>query len=359
VRVLQQHGIRPTKNGVRANNTRDQDLHLSGCYLTIDFGRNSAPITASRNSVSIDDELQREIEHLVRSEVAALLPKLITTAQATCVTDSERHDAGYRALEDLLFLAAQRYGDRRAAFHDDSGLTEAAAAAYRTYCPMPIRSSDGKVRYQLLDDVDPNECNVAVIESLTTHAIFPPFVRAASLRSWIVVGDKRAMSLLEQTWPHTVPLRLLDEAAQLYEDFQSVLPEIREGHLWKMLRADYALCEGAVFGSVLSLPLPGRRGAVPRELGLAQRRFETSSTERPRIILNRNHQLVVALEEFLSRADDDAKQLVQLWLDRFCKDIIEEKSKRAKGVLLPRLWDELTQLTELRLPRLSLADLGV
>lgn len=358
VRVTRQWGLKPTKQAQTTNQRHDgaEDLHLSGCYVTVDFGRDTAPVSASRNAVDLDEGTQREFERLVRREVGALLPDLVATVKATCLTDRARHDAVYRVLSHLLArfrYYRSSYSDR--SFHDDPDLNEAAATAYRYNCPVPVESETQKEHHRLLPDIDPTRCSTAVLKSLTAHPVFPAFVRSTGLAEWLVADDERELILIEQSWPHEEPLRVLDEASQLYEDFQTVLPEIREGHLWELLRADYGLSEGSAFGDVLCLPLPGRKGAVPRDVGLARRRSHTSSTERPRMMLNRSHEVVAVLEAHLDRTGDvDA---VQDWLDRLCKDVLDETSQRAINALLPQLHDRLTAITGVRLRRFSISDL--
>jgi len=361
VRVRQHHRIRPDTDDARPHDHEEKrNLFLSGCYVTVDFGRDNAPVTASRNTLDVDEDLQRDLEQLVYKEVGQLLPELAQAVRATCITGRDQHNAVYAAMADLL-VGDRAYGYlyRSAAteFHPDPVVLDAAASAYREYCPVPISSTDGKSRYVTLAEVDPDQCTVAILESLSTHAAFPAFVRATGLSQWLVVGSKHELLLLEQAWPHDVRLRLVDEAAQLYEDFQAVLPEIREGRLWRLLRADYALSEGTVFGAALSLPLPGRRKRVARDIGLTRRRFEASAAERPRVMLNREHQVITALEAYLEKTPDADVDPIRDWFDRFCKDVLDEKSLRAANAVLPKLYDQLRAITGTHLTRASAAEL--
>jgi hypothetical protein len=359
VRVSYQQGLRPLKPGVRTDDSRQRaarNLHLSGCYLTIDFQRDDAPVMASRNAVDVDEEMQNDLEELVQREMGALLADLVSSAQAKCITDRARHEAGYRALDDAL-TEQETYGQKRSDFHKISSLAEAAAYAYRELCPALVKSNDGNMDFQLLANIDPQVCSVATTEAVATHAVFSAFVRAARIACWIVVSDKRELTLLELAWPHDTPLRLMGETAQLYEDFQSVLPEIREGKLWQLLRADYALSEGPVFGSSLSLTVAGRKGTVSRDVGFARRRGETSPVERPRIVLNRGHELIRAIESYLVDASEADAERIRQWFDRFCRDVLEENSTRVVNVVLPQLRDELAQITGAQLVQLSTADL--
>lgn len=347
VRVSHQYGLRPTgivNNGRALTYAPDRDLHLWGCYLTVDFGRDDAPLMASRNSLDIDDELQRQLERLVLGQVAEALPELAVAAQATCLSNHARHDAVFGVLSHLLH-AENRFRFENQRFHENPEVNDAAAATYRAYCPVRVMAQGGRNDYRPIETVDPDVCSVAVTESLTAHAMFPAFARARSLTEWLVAADKRELHLLANAWPYDTPLRTVDEATQLYEDFQTVLPEVREGLFWRLLRADYGLSEGAVFNSRLRILVPGRKGAVTRDVGLARRRFETSPTERPRVMLNRDHELVRAIESYLERADDGGTGQMQDWLARFCKDILDERRQRVISVMLPGLLDQFTAIT--------------
>ncbi|WP_410643359.1 ATP-binding protein [Amycolatopsis sp. lyj-346] len=362
VRVKHHRHISPDEPGDNPHNQNRQyerDLHLSGCYITVDFGRDNAPVTASRNALDLDEDLQRNLEQLVHREVSQILPDLAQAVRASCITARDQHNAVYAALSDLLVGSrSHNYWHRGAVteFHPNQEVLEAAASAYRNYCPVQVSGADGKIRYIMLNEIAPEECAVAIVESLSAHAAFPAFVRATDLSQWIVVGSKHELSLLEQAWPHDTRLRLVDEAAQLYEDFQAVLPEIREGKFWRLLRADYALAEGTVFGASLTLQLPGKK-RVARDVGLVRRRFETSATERPRVILNRRHDHIAELEKYLKTASEAKVSLVQDWFDRLCKDVLDEKSLRAANAVLPKLYDQLTEITGIRLIRVSAGDL--
>jgi hypothetical protein len=157
--------------------------------------------------------------------------------------------------------------------------------------------------------------------------------------------------------PRDIHLHLVFEAAQLYEDFQAVLPEIREGRFWRLLRADYALSEGSVFGAALSLQLPAGRKSVVRHVGLTRRRFEASAAERPRVMLNREHQLITTLEAYLEKSPGADVDSIRDWFDRFCIAILDEKSLRAANAVLPKLYDQLTAITGADLIRTSAAEL--
>jgi hypothetical protein len=97
---------------------------------------------------------------------------------------------------------------------------------------------------------------------------------------------------------------------------------------------------------------------VTRDVGLARRRCETSATERPRVMLNRMHELVAVIETHLERTGDEGIAPIQDWLDRFCKDVLDERAIRALNVMLPKLQDQLTAITGIPI-RMSSTDLRV
>lgn len=337
------------------------ELDLEGCYVTVDFRRENAPVAASRNKLDIDVELRNELYRIIHGRVASLFPEVMRKVRANCLTDQDQRRAILCTFDNLFPRARWRDAPGIVNGHlQSSELLEAAAAmVYRGQCPALIGSSTGKEDHALLDDINPGQCRTVVLASLTAHAVFPAFVRTTGLNGWIVADSRRELSLIELAWPHEEPLRVVDEAAQLYEDFQTVLPEIRDGELWRLLRGDYALSEGPVFGEALSLPLPGRRRGVGRDVGLARRRWEIGATERPRMMLNRGHTILSTLEKALSDSDDSERATIQGWLDRLCKDVLEEKSTRAANVVLRQLLGDLSVITGTTFIQWEVKDLRV
>ncbi|MGW6928609.1 ATP-binding protein [Lentzea sp. NPDC054927] len=337
------------------------DLDLEGCYVTVNFRREKAPVAASRNELDIDMDLRKELYKIIHCQVASLLPDLMRKVRMSCITDQDQRRAILSTFDNLF--PRSRWSDSprlvKGYYQSSEVLESAAVLVYRTQCPVLTVSSAGEETHALLGDVNPDRCRTVVLELLTKHAVFPAFVRTTGLNSWLVASSRRELSLIEQAWPNEDPVRVVDEAAQLYEDFQTVLPEIRDGQLWWLLRGDYGLSEGSVFGDALSLPLPGRRRGVSREVGLARRRHEVGATERPRMMLNRDHALLVALEKTLSDADDVECSTIQGWLDRLCKDVLEEKSARVANVVLRQLLDDLAAITGVTFSRWEVKDLRV
>ncbi|NGY64911.1 hypothetical protein G7043_38960 [Lentzea sp. NEAU-D13] len=360
IRIDKQYGFRPY-DGASGPRQGSHNLNLEGCYVTVNFRRETAPVAASRNNLDIDGDFKKELAAVIFAQVAALLPKLVANVRTSCINGRDQRRAVLATLVNLFPDSQHRYHNRLtdATFHPNEMLESAVVVVYHAQCPALIVSRAGKERHALLDDVNPDQCRTVVLESLTAHAVFPAFVRTTGLDSWMVATTFHEMSLIEQAWPHEAPLRVVDEAAQLYEDFQTVLPEIRDGQLWLLLRGDYALSEGSVFGDALILPLPGRKRGVARDIGLARRRSEISATERPRKMFNRGHALLAALEQTLADGDETKRATVQVWLDRLCKDVLDERSVRAANVVLRKLLDELVDITGTSFSQWDVKDLTV
>ncbi|MFI1101346.1 metallophosphoesterase [Streptomyces melanogenes] len=360
IRITEQRGLRPKEEGAYSFSA-NRDGNLSGCHLTVDFRRDSAPVTASRNELDSHDELYDEVERLVYREVAELLPELVKAAQVATLNDSARRRAGYLALTDVLQDRAQ-WGK----FHASQELTDAATRTYLEHCLTRVRSADGETAYVSLADIDPRTCSVATLDTLTRHAVFPAFSRANGLSSWIVAADKRELGLIQDAWPHEKSLRVVDQAHELTEDFQRVLPEVREGYVWQLLRADHALAESEVFGDSLYVPLPKRYGTVGRADGVTRRRSQTAPTERPRRLLNRRHPVITAIETHLAGVAQrtpgaDVPRVTREltdWLDLFCDQVLDEERVTVSRERWKQLRQRLTELTGTSLDQFSVEALS-
>ncbi|MFE7274518.1 metallophosphoesterase [Streptomyces sp. NPDC057623] len=333
IRITEHVGLHPNDGG-RPRSDEMKHGHLTGCHLTVDFRRDNAPVTASRNALESDEELHKEVVKLVQTTVADMLTELVHTVQANCANDAARRRAAYRALRDTLIGwdsyrpdSYQSWGG----FHASPELSRAAAEVYVKHCPVTVRSANGMSRYVPLAEVDPTHCSVATTTKLAQHDLFPTFARAAGLNDWIVALEGRELNLIEEAWPHEPSLKVVSEPSHLMDDFQTILPEVREGHLWQLLRSDYALSESQIFGDALVVPLPTRRNTVKPADGVARRRLNTAQGERPRKLLNRRHPVLLAVEQYLGRtatADDSdtatAVNEVIGWLDLLCDQVLDE-----------------------------------
>ncbi|MCL8012343.1 metallophosphoesterase [Streptomyces sp. AS02] len=351
VRIMEHTGLNSPGEHLPYGSNGQQHGNLNGCHVTVDFRRDNAPVTASRNALEGDAELHEELMKLVQSTVAGMLPQLVQAAQSGCLNAAAQRRAAFQTLCDLLD------GDHsshyyRGRFHSSPVLSQAAAEVYRDHCPVAVRSAAGRMLHIPLDELDPTRCSVVTTTKLAQHALFPAFCRANDLTEWITALDGRELSLLQEAWPHEVSLRVVASSSQLMEDIQRILPEIRDGHVWQLLRADYALSESQVFGDALVVPLPTRPGTVRRADGVARRRAGAATGERPRKLLNQRHPLVEALERHLSRAagagqDELATATDQItsWLDLLCDQVLDEPRITVQRERWKQLVKRLRQIT--------------
>ncbi|MEU1915911.1 metallophosphoesterase [Streptomyces massasporeus] len=355
IRVTEHTGLHPgsSEHSYRS----DSQVHgaLTGCHLTVDFRRDDAPVTASRNSLDGDEELHAEVVKLVQSTVADMLPELVEAGKAGCLNQSATRRAVYRTLcNTLIELEGYRpepynkWGD----FHPSAELSRAAAEVYLKDCPVAVRSSGGKTAYLPLAEIDPARCSVATTAKLAQHSVFPAFARANNLAEWIVAIEGRELNLLEEAWPHDTPLRVVSEPSELIDDFQQILPEVREGRTWALLRSDYALSESQVFGEALVVPLPNRHGTVKRAVGVVRRRVATAPGERPRKLLNQRHPVLRSVEQLLSQAAEAGDEAsasaigdITAWLDLLCDQVLDEDRVTVRRERWKQLRGRLREMT--------------
>jgi cell wall assembly regulator SMI1 len=340
-------GVRVNEQPGQGNPVWRDRPRLKGCHLVVDFARDNAPVMASRNALDFGQDLLREIKQLMYREVGAMLPKLAAAVQRTSPSGRVRSDVIHRSLWYLMDIQSR---PRR--FHVDADLGKALIDAYYAYCPIQVMCRDGSENYRPLREIDPNECSVVILRKLTTHPIFPMFVRVAGLSSWFVVAHANELMVFEAAWSYDTPLDSVTSERQLFQNFQAVLPEIREGTVFSLLRADFALAEGAAFRSRLCLSLPGG-GAVPREVALVTRRSATSPNERPKTLFNREHEVIRAIEAHAEKTGGMDSMRLRDWLDRFCKDVLDERRKRSVRAIFPQLLDELTNITGVQFHQIS------
>ncbi|WP_316529635.1 metallophosphoesterase [Kitasatospora brasiliensis] len=362
VRISERKGLRPPEDGDSTRYHSDKlDLYLRGVYVTIDFARDHAPVLASRNGLTATDGLQEEIEQLLVKEVARLVPDLVDAVATRARTPEGRRRAIVHALADN-FRSDFFYGRRAYSgpFHSIPELDKACTDEYLASCPVLVQSADHTVRHMPLSEVDPQVCSLAVSEYLADTPIFHAFVRAQRIEQWLVAMNDE-LALLTQAWPHDTALTPIRTTSQLTEDFQLVLPELRVGNVWQLLRSDYALSESIAFGPSLCVALPRQRGArsVSRAQGAERRRAETSQTERPRVFLNSAHPVIKSLEEYLGRSEPgpSAKRDVTAVLDRICEQVIDETRITVKRSRWRMIQEELTRLTAGDFTHLAVEDL--
>ncbi|WP_181970468.1 metallophosphoesterase [Kitasatospora xanthocidica] len=363
VRISERKALRPSKNGDSTRYYPDQrDLHLNGVYVTIDFARDHAPVLASRNELTATDDLQEEIEQLLIQEVVRLVPGLVRAAATKARTAEGKRRVIVRALADSFRSSfSHRHRGYGNPFHNVPELNKACTEEYLASCPVQVQSADGTIQHIPLSEVDPRVCTLAVAEHLTDTPVFHAFVRAQQIEQWLVAMDAGELALLTQAWPHDDALRPFRQTSQLTEDFQLVLPELRVGNLWRLLRSDYALSESIAFGPSLSLALPNQGGArsVSRAQGVERRRAETSPVERPRVFLNFTHPVIRSLQEYLDRSDHgpSADRDVTAVLDRICEQVIDETRITVKRSRWRLIQEELTRLTGDNFTHLAVEDL--
>ncbi len=353
VRIMEHTGLHSPDRRAPYSVNGEEHGYLNGVHVTVDFRRDNAPVTASRNALDGDAELHEELVKLVQSTVADMLPELVEAAQAGCTNQPARRRAAYRTVCDLLEGDGYHSGRfYRSRFHSSSELSQAAAAIYLEYCPVMVRTVGGRTLHMPLAEIDPARCSVVTTAKLVQHTLFPTFCRANDLTEWIVAADNRELSLLQEAWPHETSLRLVVSSTELMEDIQRILPEFRDGHVWRLLRADYALSESQVFGDALVVPLPTRPGTVRVADGVARRRAGAGTDERPRRLLNRRHPLVVALEGHLAKAESaGAEDLskaaagITEWLDLVCDQVLDESRITVQRERWKQLVKKLRQLT--------------
>ncbi|MGW1714726.1 metallophosphoesterase [Streptomyces sp. NPDC002156] len=356
IRITEHAGLHPSDGHQKYQPGKSGEHgHLTGCHLTVDFGRDNAPVTASRNALDGAEELYKEVVSLAQTTVADMLAELVRAAQTNCINPAAKRRAAYRALCDTL-IGSDPYRvasySRWSGFHSSQELSRAAAEVYLKHSPAMVQSVGGRSVYVPLTDLNPVKCSVATTAKLAQHTVFPAFARANKVTEWIVALDGRELNLIREAWPHDTPLRVVDAPAQLMEDFQQILPEVREGHAWQLLRSDYALSEGQVFGDALVIPLPNRGGTVKRAEGVARRRAGAAPGERPRKMLNKQHPVMEAVERHLSLATPagtgEATTVaaeVTDWLDRLCDQVLDEDRITVRRERWKQLRTKLQQMT--------------
>lgn len=343
--TFKQSGVQLSSDGksVAEHAAVNRHLGLHGCHVIIDFAPETAPILPSRDALDPDAFDVQNVSREICRQVGLLIPELVAEASKRASGGKQTRTAILQALESIV---KDDYPWRvRTFYHDSSIILDSAARVYADTCSVSIaRVEADEPRFALLGTAEQEGIMTAVLAAVAGKPAFSLYARARGMTSWIEVENRKELALLEHAWPRGGTLRTIDSTDKLFEDYESVFAEVKDHPLHAILRADYALSTSPLFGNSFFFRMPSQGNQISRQEGVTMRRDQLHPARRPRIVLNAEHPLAVALSKFLENASDDEQRELRTLLDSFCDGVVEDKSKQAPAARWGTLRGELERL---------------
>ena len=300
---------------------------INGCSVVVDFETNNAPVVPSRNDIDLGSQAAARFNEELERMVADGIKEIIAGIAREESRFRARRSRALRALSSMLEFSSNRYRNRTTTMQGGIRVTRAAAEAYLTHCPVNLRRPGESDRLVDFETAISNGAEFAVTMALAESNVFALYARHRQVKAWIVVADRSEGALLRMA---PAEIAILEEAAQLFEDFEVLITSAEPMPLAAYLPHDYLLARSPLFDTSFFFHVPVRQTGPSGKGG----------RNRPRVIVNADHAIVGALNSVLIREDSEKSLAVEAWIASLVDGVIEIPKQKVR----PRArWHQLRQ----------------
>jgi hypothetical protein len=313
---------------VNASRSYGTPERLAFYAVVIDFWRGNSPLLPSRMELDVDKDFARKLTRSIYQEFGRALTKIAEDIAERVVDEPHRQRRAIIKLIEGSILVPDRSWHsvmyRRRDVSELAVVDDAAKDIYRRFGMAREILSSGRTRLRSVSELQ-SEGGVFVTKTVERSGMFRIYRRSLALESWILIDSPTEYVLFRSTTDGNEWNGMLSER-QLYESGEVVWREDKKAALNKWLRGDYAVIRDNLFDGVAVAVLPGNlAGAWRRGDAAASTRALVAELCPVRVLLNKRHPIVAALEKFSStlQPSSDAGRQFKLVLDSLWDGVVE------------------------------------
>ncbi len=293
-----------------------------------------APVRVSRNELTLShSDANRLIDSIRDAAIAAWIAYANRIFEETTDTDL----ATRRLLRALCNSAKPAAWWNRRLWSDEEKLNSAARNLLIAKGELYLYNATNlETRTKCsIREIISSKIPIVILSSVQrSNKLFQLYASKNPEYKAIVVSNKREIGLLmscNNNWKRLASEEDLWSAIHIEEDVLSPINNV--------IPADVAVVGNAYFAEsdAIAVVLPTRRAPADRVEGITRRE---ARNVRPRVLLNRDHRVLSALEEALSERPNDVSEVRHI-LESVITGIVEEKAKgrreRRSQIIVGRL----------------------